>query len=189
MPANRRPCAPRVCKARLRRSQQGLVLAVGLIVLAVMMMVGLAAVRQVAQGVRLATHGADRSLAFQAADSALREIEQRLEQVKPEPLTGPCSDFVNGPVSVRTCPAPTAQALPRWLDPAFTAWDTASPTSPAGVTPTSPAPSYFAEFLGNGYPCGPSPSAAPNCRRYRITARAGDAGRAQAMVQAIYATD
>lgn len=172
-----------------RRAQQGLVLAVGLIVLAAMMMVALASVRQVAQGLRLATHGADRSLAFQAADSALREIEQRLEQVKPEPLTGPCADFVSGPVSVRACPPPAAQAQPRWLDPAFTSWDAASAITAAGVSPAAPRPSYFAEYLGNGYPCGPSPGAAPNCRRYRITARAGEAGRAQAMVQAIYATD
>lgn len=166
-------------------SQRGLVLGVALMILTIMMLVGLATMRQVAQGARLVAHGADRSLAFQAADSALREIEGRLEVLKPEPTIGACRDYTLSALSVRVCPAPVATALARWLDPAFADWD---PVNAAGVMPSGPAPEYFAEFLGNTFPCGATPAAPASCRRYRVTARAGGGVRARVLVQSIFAT-
>ncbi len=172
-------------RAKLPRAQHGMVLGVALMILGVMMMIGLATVREVAQGTRLVSHGADRSLAFQAADSSLREIEQRIELIKPEPLTGGCPEFTSGPISVRVCTAPAITATPRWLDPAFTQWEA---VNAPGVMPTGPAPDYLAEYLGNTFPCGATPQAPANCRRYRVTARAGGGLRARAMVQSIFAT-
>ncbi|QLP99188.1 MAG: pilus assembly protein [Burkholderiaceae bacterium] len=53
-------------------------------------------------------------------------------------------------------------------------------------------PTYFVEYLGDTFPCSTNPdcSSQPcNCLRYRITARVGDAGRSQVMLQSVYATD
>ena len=161
-------------------------LGVGLILLALMSMLGLAAIRQTAWSARLAAHSFDQSIAFQVADSTLRDIESRLEQVKPEPTSGPCTDFLSGAISVRTCPPPAAPNKPRWLDSTFSAW---SSTTTVAQSAASPTPYYFVEYLGNTFPCNANTPPVLNCRRYRITVRVGTMGRAQAMLQSIYATN
>ncbi len=166
-------------------TQSGAVLPVGLMVLATMMVVGLASLRQATLGARMTSHASSRSLSLQAADAALREIESRLLAIKPEPLTGPCSDHVAGQVSVRACPAPTSGAPPRWLDAGFNGWVLLNGGQAGGKGPAS---SYFSEYLGNTFPCGPITGTQATCRRYRVTVRTGNGIQAQVTLQSIYAT-
>jgi type IV pilus assembly protein PilX len=163
-------------------------LIVGLILLVVMTIVGLVGVRVVSSEERLTGHAVDRSLSFQAAEAALREVEEAIEALKPRPTSG-CSVVTVAPNSVMACAPPSPSTTPRWLDSSFASWTNASAVTSGGLSIT---PTYFAEYLGDSFPCSQSPdcSSQPcNCLRYRITSRAGDAGRAQAMVQSIYATD
>ena len=61
------------------RRQKGITLIVGLILLLVMTMLGLTAVQVTTQQERMAGNLRDRNIAFQAAESALREGESALE--------------------------------------------------------------------------------------------------------------
>jgi type IV pilus assembly protein PilX len=154
------------------------VLVVALVLLAIMALVGLNAMRAVSLEERMAGHTYDRSLSFQAAESALREAEILVAANRPEPAV--CDDGV--------CPAPLPTDTPRWLDATFAGWQSASTVSNAGVDIT---PQYLIEYLGNTFECEPgSPSTTADCKRYRITARSNaGADRSAVMVQSLYATD
>jgi len=163
-------------------------LIIALILLVVMTLFGLLGLRTIANEERLAGYVYDRSLAFQAAESALRLAEIGVETVKPQPSAG-CSDFTVDLKTVRACAPPAPTNTPRWLDTSFTDWS----TSTAVVSgPVSLQPQYFVEYLGNTFPCSQNPDCSTqpcNCLRFRVTARAGEAGRAQVMLQSVYATD
>ncbi len=171
---------------RLPRHAQGLALLAGLVLLAVLLVLGVAAVRLGALEERMAGYARDRGLAFQAAEAALREAEALVDQIRPLPAGSDCLDVTLGPSTVRACPLPLPADMPRWTDPAFSGWTDASPVGPGSARVT---PQYFAEYLGNEFPCGDSPADPRNCRRYRITARAGGNGRAAVMLQSVFATD
>jgi type IV pilus assembly protein PilX len=159
-------------------------LIIGLILLVIATVFGLLGVRMVSNEERLANNAYDRQLAFQAAEAGLRRAEAAIEAVKPRPTAG-CAVYSEGSESAMVCAAPVPAATPRWLDETFASW---TPVA-AG---TSIVPDYFAEYLGDTYPCSLNPdcSSQPcNCLRYRVTARAGADGRAHAMVQSVYATD
>ena len=177
--SNRRPLAS--------SHQRGAALIVSLIILVIMTMLGLAAIRGVTQQERMAGNSQSRSVSFQAAEKALRDIEQTIEAASPRitQTAGTCAVVS----TLQTFGPPTASATPRWLDSGFTDWTdgTAVGTGSLAITPK-----YFVEYLGNTYSCNPNdPSANTNCYRYRITVRVGGGttGRAQAMLQSIYATE
>lgn len=168
------------------RNESGVVLVTALLLLVVMTLFGLSGVRLIAQQERMAAFSYDRGLAFQAAEAALRQAEIALEVVKPTPLAGPCTDATFGGATVRICPPPPPTAM-NWTDATYVGW---ASVAPVGTGTRAVTPQYFAEYLGEDFPCGRDPNtAAPICKRYRISARAGAAGRANAMVQSIYATD
>ncbi len=167
--------------------QAGVALIVALIMLVIMSLLGLAGVRMVFQEEKMVAYSYDRALSLQAAEAALRQAENGIDQVKPEPLAGACSNFASGIFSVRACPPPVAgAATPRWMDTTFNGWADATTV---GLSTLAITPQYFVEYLGSGFPCGLDPSAPPVCKRYRITARAGGNGRAEVMVQSMYASD
>jgi len=170
-----------------RKNEQGAALIVSLIILVIMTMLGLAAIRGVTQQERMAGNSQSRSVSFQAAEKAMRDIEQTIEATTPRitQAAGTCAVVS----TLMTCGAPTASATPRWRDSGFTDWTdgTAVGTGSLAITPK-----YFLEYLGNTYSCNPNDVSAPaNCFRYRVTVRVGGgtSGRAQAMLQSIYATD
>ena len=169
------------------RAQRGVALVLGLILLVVMTLFGLLVVRNISGDERMAGYTYDRALALQGAEAALRQAEALVETIKPQPTSG-CSDFTVSPDTVRVCAAPAATDTPRWLDSSFTGWVAATAVSSGSLTVT---PTYFVEYLGDAFPCSTNPdcSSQPcNCLRYRVTARVGQAGRAQVMLQSVYAT-
>lgn len=161
-----------------RRRQQGVVLVVALVLLAIMALVGLNAMRSVSLEERMAGHTYDRSVSFQAAEAALREAEAFVATNRPEPTA--CNAGV--------CPAPAASDTPRWLDNTFTGWRSATTLNNAGVSIT---PQYLVEYLGNTFECEPGSAATTSdCKRYRITARSNaGADRSVVIVQSMFATD
>lgn len=168
--------------------QAGVALIVALIMVVIMSLLGLAGVRMILQEEKMVAYTYDRTLTFQAAEAALRQAESSIDQVKPEPLVGEaCANFASGIFVVRTCPPPTpGEATPRWMDTEFDGWADAAAV---GADTLAITPQYFVEYLGSSFPCGMDPSEAPVCKRYRVTARAGGNGRAQVMVQSLYASD
>jgi type IV pilus assembly protein PilX len=174
---------------RLQRSgrQKGAALIISLILLVIMTLLGLAGIRGVTQQERMANHSFDRSLAFQATEAALRDIEQLVEANKPMPSAG-CSVVA----TLMSCAPPASADTPRWLDDAFTSWTDLA--AEVGTGDLAVTPQYFVEYLGNNFECQPgNSSTTTDCKRYRITARSNDGtgsnARSSVMLQSVYATD
>ena len=158
-------------------SQRGFSLITSLILLVVVTLAALSSVRAVALQARMSATTYDRNLAFQAAETALREAELRAASAAP-------ADFAPAGCAAGLCaqPAPTDGA--RWADDAFAGWQ----TSTAAVSPGAAAPGAIVEQNGEGdnWPgCSQQIPREPNCRtpRYRVTARSTDDGRASVIVQ------
>lgn len=194
-----------------KAKQRGVVLIVALIMLVVITLLGISSIRTVLQEERMAGNTLDRSLAFQAAEAALRDGEAAaLAQSKLSPVNSgfPGSESNRGlytDTTSGTCPAgyfsdkttycnvnglckqPDRDCSPRWESNAFTdVWK----TSPTSLTSTASTAKYFVEYLGGSYPCDPTkPTEFLACGRYRITARSAGTDRAAVILQSIFATE
>lgn len=176
------------------RRQRGAVLVVALIFLLVMTMLIMASVRGTVLQERMAGNIYDRSLAFQAAEAALREGERYALASAPKPASSACDTSGN-------CGKPDPTAVPVWQDEAN--WDKAHDVNDGhghviqiGSLPVPPK--FLVELLADNMPevnlcesTAVNPDApcyaGPEGLRYRITARSGEAGRAVVILQSVYA--
>lgn len=167
------------------RRQDGAVLIVVLVLLLAMTILGMLSLRGALMEERMGAGMYDRSVAFQAAEAALREAEQRLL------APGVLADFPTAPdaCSNGLCaiPAPAEGKLDRADDPAFIGWTDA--TQVDGIAGT---PQYFIESMGEapGWPgCHLQSPVHPTCirQRYRITARSSNDDRAAVILQTSFA--
>lgn len=161
--------------------QRGVSLLIVLILLLIMTLLGLAILRGTMMEERMTANMYERSLAFQAAESALRQGEL-VAQAAPAPPGSGCN-------SAGVCAAPNPMLADRWADPSFTGWVEATPI--AGAKPAPPPAAYFVEHMGEAptWPgCDrqipmPALCMAPS---YRVTARSTDADRSTVLVQSNY---
>jgi type IV pilus assembly protein PilX len=178
-----------------RHSQRGVALVVALIFLVVITITGISNVRTVAQEEKMTAATLDRSLAFQAAEAALRFGENLVWANHTTPTYTPAYSDADASCPAGAidnciagiCPPPDKDCPSRWEQTAnFSAgWVGATVTlgSLAGASPQ-----YFIEYLGNNFDCTDGgPGDPKNCKRYRITARSQPgAGRAAVMLQSLY---
>lgn len=167
----------------LGRREQGISLLVVLVLLLIMTLLGLAILRGTMLEERMAGNMYERSLAFQAAESALREGERVASGLRlpPDSPAAPASGCSNG-----VCSQPDVNAAERWLDPAFPGWRDAPIL--ANASPAPPPGSYFVEYMGLSptWPgCERQVPIAPLCLApsYRVTARSTAADRATVILQ------
>lgn len=175
--------------------QHGSVLITALIFLLVMTLLILASVRGTVMQERMAGNLYDRSLAFQAAETALREGERYVLANAPKPTA------TTGCDSSGNCSKPDPEAVPVWKDEdnwesAHSAEDGHDHVIQVGELPVPPQ--FLVELLADNMPevnlCestaidpdAPCFSGAEGLR-YRITARSGEAGRAVVILQSVYA--
>lgn len=167
--------------------QRGIALIVVLILLLIMTLLGLASLRGTLLGERMSGGLFDRSLAFQAAESALRQGEAVAAALTAVPTAADCTN----PSGV--CGTPT-NGLDRSLGNA--GWvDATALTGNTLAVPTASDLQYLVEYLGvfpNWFNCDKVTSGAgevpPGClgHRYRISARYQANGRSQVSLQTIY---
>ena len=169
-----------------RRRQAGAALVVVLILLLLMTLLGLASLRGTLLEERMGANALDRSLAFQAAEAALREGEARLTAA-PAPVF-PAAGCVAG---LCAAPVQVAGVPDRWLNPAFAGWFNAAVNLGASA---AIQPQYFIESLGNaintpGCELALPGEEDPQCYspRFRVTARSTAAGRSQIILQSNFA--
>jgi type IV pilus assembly protein PilX len=180
-----------------RPRQSGAALVTVLVLLLVMTLLGIVGMRTTSMEERMSANLYDRSIAFQAAEAALREGE-RQAGLRPTP-----ADPV-GACATGLCGRPAPNTAPVWA-PTSTVWDTA-PTATTELEPTSDSPSpgvlavdakYIIEMLADDVParntCTTSGDISESVctgteRRYRITARVdqADIERASVTLQSIY---
>jgi type IV pilus assembly protein PilX len=177
------------------RTQRGAIMIVALIFLVVMTMLILASIRGTVMQERMASNLYDRSLAFQAAEAALREGERFVLENSPKPSTATGCD------SDGNCTKPDPDVAPVWKDEDN--WETAHNVDDGhghviqiGDLPVPPQ--FLVELLADDMPevnlcesTAVNPDApcyaGPEGLRYRITARSGEAGRAVVVLQSVYA--
>lgn len=172
------PVAPQF---RSPHTQRGATLIVALVLLVVVTLLGVASLRGVLLQERMAANQYDRSLAFQAAEAALRAAEAYVEAHVPAPTGSGCKEGV--------CATPAPDAKPRWEDSSFDGWQSVS--MELGKL-TGAAPQYIIEYMGGDFPCDPRDptGSASACKRYRITARSHPASdRAAVILQSVYAIE
>jgi len=117
-----------------KRHQDGVALAIALLLLVVMTMLGLSSVRTITQQEKMAANSFDRSLAYQFAEAALREGEgqARIQAQGANAATGfprdqyvsdnACSAASLNRCANGLCSAPDPDCSPRWLNPNFNSW-------------------------------------------------------------------
>lgn len=159
--------------------RRGAALVVVLILLLLMTLLGLASLRGTLLEERMGANTLDRSLAFQAAEAALRQAETLLRGLPAFPAAGCAAGL---------CAAPIGGAPDRWTDPAFNGWINAAVIPGAAVV----QPQYFIERLGNGPNtpgCDEVLNPDPQCfsPRFRISTRSVAAGRSQIILQSNFA--
>jgi type IV pilus assembly protein PilX len=164
-----------------------------LMLLVIMTLLVLASMRGAAMQERMTANHFDRSLAFQAAEAALREGERWALASPPKPAAGTCS--------AGNCGKPDPADAPVWQDEdvwadAHSADDGHGHTMDMGDLPVPPT--FIVELLADDVQevnvCGSTsidPDApcysGPEGLRYRITARSGEEGRAVVVLQSVFA--
>lgn len=159
-----------------KSKQRGISLLTVLLLLLIMTLLGVASLRSVLMQERMASNMLDRSIAFQNAESALREAEALI----------PTRPLYDGTVP-GLYPLPVNNVTPRWLA-AGTVWRNAA--DPGGLSPG--APQFIIEAMASGpltRSCQKVVTNNPTClaERYRITARSQANDRAQVVIQSIFA--
>jgi type IV pilus assembly protein PilX len=174
--------------------QRGAALFMVLMLLLVMTVLVLASMRGTVLQERMTANTYDRSLAFQAAEAALREGERWVMENPPKPAAGACD-------GTGTCGIPAPANAPVWQDEdtwdeAHSAADAHAHTIDVGTLPVPPK--FIVELLADSVPevdvCGTTsidPDApcfsGPEGLRYRITARSGGGSRAEVTLQSTFA--
>ena len=166
-----------------RGRQHGAALVVVLILLLVMTWMGVSSMRGTAMGERMSAGIYDRSIAFQAAEAALREGEAIIATRPVFPTAG-CSA---GLCALRA-DLVTADLM-RWED-SGTAWREATSVLEVDNSGTSidVDPELVIESMGMGQNwlnCKKEIVVSPLCEspRYLLTARSSEAGRARVLLQ------
>lgn len=182
---------PPVCR------QRGAILFVALMLLLVMTVLILSSVRGTVIQERMAANLYDRSLAFQAAEAALREAERWVQLNTPKPAAGTCDAEGN-------CGKPDPSQEPVWLDEDN--WVNAHDADDGHGHNVlefehgslAVPPQFLVELLADDVPedsaCETTTVdldapcfSGPEGLRYRITARSGDAGRSVVVLQSVFA--
>ncbi|MGB3391922.1 MAG: PilX N-terminal domain-containing pilus assembly protein [Stenotrophomonas sp.] len=168
---------------RISGQQQGASLLVVLILLLLMTVMGLAVLRGTTMEERMTANLYDRSLGFQAVESALRQGEElaRVTAVAAVPSSG-CSGGL--------CSLPDPTVADRWLDTSFGGWRDASNNLADSNTPV-PSARFIVEYMGmtpTWAGCDRNIPREKLCMtpRFRITAISNDDGRSSVLLQTTY---
>lgn len=178
--------------------QRGATLLIALVMLIVMTLLGLSSIRSASMQERMGANLYDRSLAFQAVESALREAEARISAgtvitnsngfycppngVPPSCATlGPSATESALPETESETPASTTVSyIERWRDSstqwaaATTWWGSVDDDMKARLGGANRRPEYIIEYMGqseDGTGCGRKGGTSCRGPRYRVTAR------------------
>lgn len=172
-----------------RNKQSGAALVIALILLTIMTLLGMSVLRSTLLDERMSAGLFDRGLAFQAAEGTLREAEAVLSAAAAGSFPANGCDANGFCAQIDRVANPNAPE--RWQDSAFMGWKTTATFNPGALA--GARPNYIAEAMGpapNWAGCEQEIPMHPNCvtPRYRVTARSGDGGRSQVILQSNYAS-
>lgn len=170
--------------------QNGSVLVVSLLILLVMTLIGVTAMNTSTLEQKMAYNFRDRQLAFQAAEAALRDGENFVQNTNlgPSNFSSTCANGLCTEASATT---------PVWFDQTLKVWTTANlhRTATYSAPEVLQQPTYIIEWLGYVFAAGTTPptGAVPgpgDPEMFRITALAtGGTTQARVMLQSTYEKD
>lgn len=190
--------------------QQGIVLFTALIMLVIMSILGISSIRGIALEERMTGNAYDQSLAFQAAEAALRAGEQETFALSAgsEPEDVACNpESLLSSASAGYISQTSLQCPPDWMSTAAleTKFSASAKQLDASVTNlgtlAGTAPRYLIEYLGGNAPCYPGLNPDKKydactesvqdctCHRFRVTAMSTPGeGRATVILQSVFFT-
>ena len=163
------------------RRQQGVVLVVSLLMLLVLTLIGLAATRSTTLEERMTANQNDATVAFEAAEAALRDGEGQLSSASQPNYDGNAAGAYN---------ASTMSSSMTWHDPTIWTDSTKVLMYGGGITPTPVnKPSYFIVktsivSVGEGGQSGDTPP--PQNYTYYIYAHGYGVNNAEVVLQSVY---
>lgn len=174
-----------------KRNQKGASLVVGLMLLLVITIMAVAVIQVVLLQERMSRNLRDQTVAFEAAESALREAERQIASnaVAGNPFqfkrfTSACTAIINTVTYSGLC-LPSTTSTPRWRS---VSWATNSTTTVAVTDPDPPAgvenPRYIIELI-SGKPTFDT-SLGCSAALFRITARGYGPNGAESNLQSLY---
>ena len=178
--------------------QRGATLLVALVMLIVMTLLGLASIRSTSMQEKMGANLYDRSLAFQAVESALREAEASITVFTLSAMGTQTGLYCPSGYSGASCTVHGSSSTftERWQDsatvwaPASTWWGTVDDGMKAKLGGSNATPEYIIEYMGDfedGTGCGRRGSTSCRGPRYRVTARMPPVdGRPNVMLQTTY---
>jgi len=131
----------RTCRREPRaykHPEQGVALAVALVLLVVATLIGLAGIRGTSLQERMSANMYDRSLAFQRAEAALRDAERAIT-----------ANWRIAELSGQDC-SPTSATLCQSVPPSNAVWTSVGGTYNVNNDKTPGTPQYFIQFMGTG---------------------------------------
>ncbi len=183
--------------------QRGAVMVIALLILLVLTVLGVAGMSSTSLEERMAGNSRDREIAFQAAETALREGEAYVQSANFANLPTDAYNPVAGNDFSATCTGGFADGLCApssagtddvWKNAALNVWSTNNRhrTATTALTYVQSAPLYIIEYIGpqvtapeTAVTCAANPSPCP--QMFRITARAvGGTTNARVMLQSVY---
>ena len=192
------------------QKQRGVVLIVCLVILAVVTLLGVSAIESSGMEMKMATNTQERQLAFNAAETTLRQVERTIETVgfsrvelQADCVGSSCfnATCANGLCFVgqwealdtqdqclryTTSSPPTVQV---WEDPALDVWETSSRHDTVAIDGNGNDGRYIVEFLCFIEPLGGTGFVAADSGDvlYRITAMGtSNSGRSEVVLQSTY---
>lgn len=170
--------------------QAGVSLVVVLVLLVAMSLLGIAILRSTAMQERMSANLRDRSIAFEAAESALVFAQQSVLGSAPDPAD-PEITWDSWLPTAATCTNGNA-ICPSGQEPSDAQWAKV-PDGSYDATRLPDPPEYWIEYLGLGPAVvggceDTGPAREVNCQNpiYRITARSRSAGRADVVLQSSF---
>jgi type IV pilus assembly protein PilX len=165
--------------------QSGVVLIVSLIMLLLLTLIGATGMQNTALEEKMAGNMRDKNLAFQAAESALKDAETSLAVLPTFSIAGTGGYYSQAASNSGNILAPDAS--PKITDDSF--W-TSQPTHTSSVTTLGngiSTPVYIIQEIGGVADCAGAAVGSGGCKNYRITARAtGGSTSAVVILQSIY---
>ena len=162
---------PSTTHPRLAATHRGIALIVGLVILAVLSLIGIAAFSITTQEERMAGNSRDRIVAFEAAEAALRGCESFLKANGTGAFGASNSGMYVGPTD-SSQPSITESSLAQsesWWQKAANTMQVSVPSSPAPVQPACVA-EWITLYPSAGYTVGQAQNSATAANVAHITA-------------------
>jgi type IV pilus assembly protein PilX len=155
-------------KHGLSKSQSGVVLLISLIILVLLTLIGITGMQTTGLEEKMSGSMRDKNLAFQAAESALRDAEAYINTIKDDPTLMTLKNSTSTSCTAGLCPLATPTSTAIYATFSDDSWKSYGKQVATTITGLSEQPRYMIEILTTA----PSMDTSKMYAMLRVTARA-----------------